>query len=75
VLAPQASEASLARMVLRLSPAQPTTALPAPLHEWRDSNPSAQALSLLALLARGQGRCQLHAAATLGLEIDIENVA
>jgi hypothetical protein len=75
VLAPQASEASLARMVLTLLPAQPTTALPAPLHEWRDSNPSAQALSLLALLARGQGRCQLHAAATLGLEIDMENVA
>ena len=75
VLAPQASNASLSRLTLTLAPARPATPLPAPLDEWRDSNPSAQSLSLLALLARGHGRCQLDAAATLGLQIDMENVA
>jgi Beta-ketoacyl synthase, N-terminal domain len=74
VLAPQPSEASLARIVLTLSPVQPATPLPPPLDAWRDSNPSAQALSLLAQLARGHGRCQLHAAATLGLQIEMESL-
>ncbi|MFZ0869177.1 MAG: beta-ketoacyl synthase chain length factor, partial [Rhodanobacter sp.] len=75
VLAPEASAATLARISVTLGAPQPASALPAPLDAWRDSNPSAHVLPLLALLARGHGRCQLEAAATLGLQIDMEIVA
>lgn len=75
VLAPDVSASTLAQLELTLTSAQPATSLPEPLSTWRDGNPSAHALPLLALLARGQGRCQLDAAATLGLQIDLGSVA
>lgn len=76
VLAPQAGPAALARLDLALQPgAAIDTPLPAPLDDWRAGNPSAASLSLLALLAAGGGRCELAAAATLGLRIDMEHVA
>jgi Beta-ketoacyl synthase, N-terminal domain len=75
VLAPNANATTLAQLQLTLTSAQPATALPEPLNTWRDANPSAHALPLLALLARGHGRCQLDAAAKLGLQIDMESVA
>ena len=76
VLAPQAGAAALARLDLALQAgAAIDTPLPAPLDDWRAGNPSAASLSLLALLAARGGRCELAAAATLGLRIDMEHVA
>jgi hypothetical protein len=75
VLAPQASTATLARLDLILTAPRACTGLAEPLAAWRDANASATALPLLALLARGHGRCQLDAAATLGLQIDTGSVA
>jgi hypothetical protein len=49
--------------------------LPEPLQGWRAGNPSAASLPLLALLAGAGGHCELPVAATLGLRIDMENVA
>jgi hypothetical protein len=74
VLAPQASTASLARLDLQLTIAVTDTPLAAPLAGWREGNPSAAGLPLLALLAGADGACQLPAAATLGLRIDMEHV-
>jgi len=74
VLAPRRSSATLARLDLQLTPPQPDTPLDEPLAGWRDDNPSAAGLPLLALLGRDQGRCQLAAAATLGLQIDMDHV-
>jgi len=74
LLTPQRSDATLARLDLALTPARPDSALDEPLAGWRDDNPSAAGLPLLALLARGEGRCQLAAAATLGLQIDMDHV-
>jgi len=75
VLAPQVSTTTLAQLQLTLTAAHPATSLPQPLSSWRDANPSAHALPLLALLARGHGHCLLDAAATLGLQIDLESLA
>ncbi|TPG06410.1 hypothetical protein EAH75_17325 [Rhodanobacter glycinis] len=75
VLAPRAGPSTLAQLDLRLTAASPDTPLDEPLAGWRAGNPSAAGLSLLALLAGGPGHCQLAAAATLGLRIDMENVA
>ncbi|MBQ4855032.1 beta-ketoacyl synthase chain length factor [Rhodanobacter sp. B2A1Ga4] len=77
VLAPQAGAATLARLDLDLQPRAATDApLPEPLAGWRAGNPSASSLPLLALLATGRGgHCQLAAAATLALHIDMESVA
>jgi len=76
VLAPQAGPASVARLTLSTLRASGTaTPLPAPLDAWRDANASASALALLQLLARGHGRCQLPAAAALGLDLGVEAVA
>jgi hypothetical protein len=76
VLAPSAGATTLARLDLQLTAAATDTPLPEPLAGWRDGNPSAAALPLLALLAGDHGgRCQLAAAATLGLRIDMEPVA
>jgi len=75
VLAPEASAATLARLRVTLTTARPVDILPEPLATWREANASGSALALLALLARGHGRCQLDAAATLGLQIDMENAA
>ncbi|GGY32192.1 hypothetical protein GCM10008098_27030 [Rhodanobacter panaciterrae] len=74
VLAPERSGATLARLDLELTPAHPDSALDEPLAGWRDDNPSASGLPLLALLTRTEGRCQLAAAATLGLQIDMDHV-
>lgn len=74
VLAPQSGEATLARLTLQLSAGVAETLLPQPLADWRAANPSAASLPLLRLLAAAGGRCELAAAATLGLRIDMENV-
>jgi hypothetical protein len=75
VLAPAAGLATLARLQLTLTPPLPATALDEPWAGWREANTSASALTLLTLLAGHPGRCQLDAAATLGLRIDVENVS
>jgi hypothetical protein len=75
VLAPAAGAATLARLELTLTSRQAVTELAEPLAGWCAANASAAALPLLALLARGHGRCQLDAAAALGLQIDMESVA
>lgn len=72
LLAPEPGAHTLARVDLQLTPALPEPPLPEPLASWRTSNPSAPALALLALLARGAGHCQLAAAPSLGLHIDLE---
>ncbi|MFC5580703.1 beta-ketoacyl synthase chain length factor [Rhodanobacter terrae] len=75
VLAPERGSTTLARLDLQLTSACPESALEEPLAGWRDGNPSAASLPLLAGLARGrEGRCQLAAAATLGLQIDMDHV-
>ncbi len=74
VLTAERSSATLARLDLQLTPAHPDSALDEPLVGWRDGNPSAGGLPLLALLARTGGRCQLTAAATLGLQIDMDHI-
>jgi len=74
VLAPERSDGTLARVDLQLTAALPDPPLPEPLASWRASNPSAPALALLALLARGAGDCQLAAAPALGLHIDLERM-
>jgi hypothetical protein len=75
VLAPERSSAALARLDLQLTPVCPDSALEEPLADWRAGNPSAASLPLLAMLAGARGRCQLAAAATLGLQIDMEHIA
>lgn len=74
VLTPARGSTTLARLDLQLTPARPDSALDEPLAGWRDGNPSAASLSLLALLTRAKGRCQLATAATLGLQIDMDHV-
>ena len=72
ILAPEASASTLAVLELQLTPGLPIT-LPDPsLAPWCPRNASAAALPLLALLVRGAGRCQLDAAPTLGLQLDVE---
>ncbi|GAA0890125.1 beta-ketoacyl synthase chain length factor [Rhodanobacter soli] len=75
VLAPHAGPATLARLELQLATTHTDTPLPEPLHGWRAGNPSAASLPLLARLASTGGHCELAVAATLGLRIDMENVA
>lgn len=75
VLAPANDGKALARLDLELTTAREDTPLSEPLATWRDHNASASALALLALLTRGSGNCQLAAAATMGLHIDMEKVA
>ena len=74
VLAPAVSGTTLASLDITLAPNGPVETLPEPLAGWRDANASADALLLLALLARGHGRCQVDAAATLGLHIELQQV-
>ena len=76
VLAPQAGPASVARLTLStLSGNCAAAPLPEPLARWHAANASAGALPLLQLLARGHGRCELPAAAALGLQIRVEAAA
>lgn len=46
-----------------------------PLASWRQGNSSATALALLALVARGGGRCELAAGTRLALRIDVARIA
>jgi hypothetical protein len=72
VLSPEISENTLASLDITLTPIQGSAeALPEPLAGWRAANASAEALPLLAVLARGHGHCQLDAAATLALQIEL----
>jgi hypothetical protein len=74
VLAPQAGAATLARLDLQLTAGTIDTPLAEPLADWREGNPSASGLPLLALLAGAGGTCQLPASAASGLRIDMEHV-
>lgn len=74
VLAAEASASTLARLELTLTSAGPVTPLDEPLAGWRAANASATALPLLARLIDGHGRCQLDAAATLGLQVDMDRI-
>ena len=74
VLAAQPSAVTMASLQLSLSASRAIAPLPAPMDHWRNANASAAALPLLALLARGQGRCQLDAAARQGLQIDMDRI-
>ncbi|HXE76899.1 MAG TPA: beta-ketoacyl synthase chain length factor [Rhodanobacter sp.] len=74
VLAPQRSANTLARVDVQLTSVLPEPPLPEPLASWCSNSPSAPALALLALLARGGGHCQLAAAPALGLHIDLERI-
>lgn len=74
LLAPERNTHTLARVDLQLTPALPDPPLLEPLASWRRDNPSAPALALLALLARGAGQCQLAAAPALGLHLDLERM-
>ena len=75
VLAPESSATTMASLQLSLTTSRVISSLAEPLAHWREANASAAALPLLALLAEGRGRCQLDAAASLGLQIDMESVA
>lgn len=72
VLSPEPTEHTLATLELSLTPARPLTVAEPPLAAWSQLSASGPALPLLALLASGGGACQLEAAATLGLHIDVE---
>ncbi|OOG53581.1 beta-ketoacyl synthase chain length factor [Rhodanobacter sp. C03] len=74
VLAPEPGAATIASLQVSLTTTRILSALPEPLADWRDANASAAALPLLARLVEGRGRCQLDAAATLGLQIDMDHV-
>jgi hypothetical protein len=73
VLSPDLGENTLASLDIALAPLQnrADNALPEPLAGWRAANASAEALSLLAMLARGHGQCELKAAEKLGLQITV----
>lgn len=71
VLAPQPSPSSIARLDLQWLAGHADTPLPEPLAGWRRDSPSATSLALLMLLSQGGGRCQLAAAAPLGLQVDV----
>jgi hypothetical protein len=75
VLAPAADVSTRARLDIQLNAGGAETGLAPPLDGWRAANASAEALPLLALLARGPGQCQLAAGAALGLRIDTETPA
>jgi hypothetical protein len=75
VLAPAAGAATRVRLDIRLNAGGAQTELAPRLSDWRAGNASAEALPLLAMLARGPGRCQLAAGSALGLQVDTEAVA
>ena len=75
VLAPAAGAATRVRLDIRLNAGGAQTELAPRLIDWRAGNASAEALPLLATLARGPGRCQLAAGSALGLQVDTEAVA
>ncbi len=80
VLAPEASDRTLASLEITLVPigtVDPLTndSLPEPLTGWRDANASAESLPLLSLLCQGKGTCRLTAANKLVLQIELQPVA
>ena len=74
VLAPAASPSSLNALDLELLDDPTETPLPEPLVSWRDGNPSATSLALLATLSRGAGRCRVAVSATLGMQIEVKGL-
>ena len=74
VLAPAAGSSSIASLELELLAGHVDTPLPEPLAGWRDGNPSATSLALLATMSRGSGSCRLAASGTLGLQIEIADI-
>lgn len=75
VLSPHPGASTLASLDLAVTTDNADTPLPEPLAGWRAASPSAAGLPLLALLAgKTDGRCQLAAAAALGLQIDVRHV-
>ena len=72
VLSPQPSSATLATLELTLAPGHAATQpLPEALASLREANASGDALPLLALLARGDGQCDIDAAARLHLRVQL----
>lgn len=74
VLAPAVSSSSMAALDLELLDDRLDTPLPEPLASWRDGNPSAASLALLAALSRGSGRCRLAVSAAAGMQIDVKSL-
>ncbi len=74
VLAPRAGPSSLARLDVQLGREPVVSELPEPLASWRAGNASAAALPLLAMLARGNGRCTVAASDRSHLQIDMESI-
>ena len=74
VLVPAASSSSLAALDLELLDDHTDTPLPDPLASWRDGNPSATSLALLATLSRGSGSCRVAVSAALGMQIEVEDL-
>ena len=71
VLAPAAGSSSMAALDLQLLDDHLDTPLPEPLAGWRDDNPSATSLALLATLSRGSGRCRLAVSAIIGMQVEV----
>ena len=74
VLAPAATSSSMVALDLELLDDPADTPLPEPLASWRDGNPSATSLALLAALAHGSGRCRQAVSAALGMQIDVKRI-
>ena len=77
VLAPAASDRAMVRLDLRLLAGHaPPRSLPAPLQALREASPSAPALDLLSVLARGgDGHCAIAVAPQLELRVDVAPLA
>jgi hypothetical protein len=74
VLAPEISDRTQACLELTLTSQATNGPLAEPLESWRDGNTSATALELLALVARGSGRCDIATGTHLALRINIARV-
>jgi len=78
VISPTPSDATRAALDITLVPHSTHDMGAVPLPEWltslREANASADALPLLALLARGHGECRIGAAASLSLQIALQPI-
>ncbi|WP_158882532.1 beta-ketoacyl synthase chain length factor [Rhodanobacter sp. L36] len=72
VLTPERSIDTLACLDMTLTSGQDISELPEPLSGWSRGNPSATALALLAVLARGGGHCRVDASSGMQLRIDTQ---